>query len=189
MLALSTVVVATILAVADPDPAPVLSYQVVSGQEPALRIQIPYTFGTHDLVARAISGDLKVRSGSMALVSGRFQVVLRSEHIFTSDDPAWSQAVRALPIAVTFDMHGNMSERIVRNATVINGYKSYPHTDMYEAGGIGLVARELQKRDLIHAGAPSVDGGTLGDLAQRSEETPGQEVVVSIDTPIKPTGG
>ena len=39
-----------------------------------------------------------------------------------------------LPIAVTFDMHGNMSERIVANATAINGYKSYPHTDMYEAG-------------------------------------------------------
>lgn len=39
-----------------------------------------------------------------------------------------------LPIAVTFDMHGNMSERIAANATVINGYKSYPHTDMYDAG-------------------------------------------------------
>jgi dihydroxy-acid dehydratase len=34
-----------------------------------------------------------------------------------------------------------------------------------------------------------VDGGTLGDMAQRSEETPGQEVVVSIEHPIKPTGG
>jgi microcystin degradation protein MlrC len=45
-----------------------------------------------------------------------------------------------LPIAVTFDMHGNMSERIVANATAINGYKSYPHTDMYEAGAqIGRV--------------------------------------------------
>ena len=35
----------------------------------------------------------------------------------------------------------------------------------------------------------SVDGGTLGDLAQRAEETPGQEVVVPIEHPIKPTGG
>jgi microcystin degradation protein MlrC len=39
-----------------------------------------------------------------------------------------------LPIAVCFDMHGNMSERIIANATVINCYKSYPHTDMYVSG-------------------------------------------------------
>jgi microcystin degradation protein MlrC len=44
------------------------------------------------------------------------------------------QIAPGLPIAVTFDMHGNMSERIARNATVINCYKTYPHTDMYEAG-------------------------------------------------------
>src|SRR5919202_208035 len=39
-----------------------------------------------------------------------------------------------LPIAVTCDMHGNISARMIRNATVLNGYKSYPHTDMYAAG-------------------------------------------------------
>ena len=51
------------------------------------------------------------------------------------------------------------------------------------------IARELQKRDLIHAGALSVSGGTLGDLAQGAEESPGQQVVVPIEHPIKPTGG
>jgi dihydroxy-acid dehydratase len=34
-----------------------------------------------------------------------------------------------------------------------------------------------------------VDGRTLGDVATAVTETPGQKVVVSIDTPIKPTGG
>ncbi len=39
-----------------------------------------------------------------------------------------------LPIAVTFDYHTNLSADIVANATVITGYKTYPHVDMYESG-------------------------------------------------------
>jgi dihydroxy-acid dehydratase len=65
----------------------------------------------------------------------------------------------------------------------------YVATDIYRAGGVGLVARELLKRELVHAGAPNVDGRSLGTIAEAVEETPGQDVVVSIETPIKPTGG
>lgn len=68
-----------------------------------------------------------------------------------------------LPIAVTFDMHGNMSERIVQNATVINGYKSYPHTDMYDAG---LVAGRALLRALKGEVAPVMAWGRLPLLAQ-----------------------
>jgi microcystin degradation protein MlrC len=39
-----------------------------------------------------------------------------------------------LPIAVTLDYHTNLSGDLVDNATVITGYKTYPHVDMYEAG-------------------------------------------------------
>jgi dihydroxy-acid dehydratase len=66
---------------------------------------------------------------------------------------------------------------------------SYVATDIFDAGGVALVARELARRDLIHAGAMTVDGRTLGEIADQVIETPGQPVVVSIDTPIKPTGG
>jgi dihydroxy-acid dehydratase len=62
-------------------------------------------------------------------------------------------------------------------------------TDIFDAGGVALVARELKKKDLIHAGAPNVDGRTLGEIADEVVETPGQPVVVPIDRPIKPTGG
>jgi dihydroxy-acid dehydratase len=62
-------------------------------------------------------------------------------------------------------------------------------TDVFDAGGVGLVARELAKRELIHAGAMTVDGRTLGEIADQTVETPGQPVVVPIDQPIKPTGG
>ena len=40
----------------------------------------------------------------------------------------------ALPIAVTLDYHTNLSSTLVDHATVITGYKTYPHVDMYEAG-------------------------------------------------------
>jgi microcystin degradation protein MlrC len=39
-----------------------------------------------------------------------------------------------IPIAVTLDYHTNLSATLVDNATVITGYKTYPHVDMYEAG-------------------------------------------------------
>jgi microcystin degradation protein MlrC len=39
-----------------------------------------------------------------------------------------------LPIAVTFDMHGNITERVVENCTCLIGYQTYPHVDMYKVG-------------------------------------------------------
>jgi microcystin degradation protein MlrC len=45
------------------------------------------------------------------------------------------RAVNAtVPIAVSLDLHANLSERMVRNCTVIAGYKTYPHIDGYESG-------------------------------------------------------
>jgi dihydroxy-acid dehydratase len=41
----------------------------------------------------------------------------------------------------------------------------------------------------VHAGARNVDGRTLGEIAAQAKETPGQEVVVPIETPLKETGG
>jgi dihydroxy-acid dehydratase len=62
-------------------------------------------------------------------------------------------------------------------------------TDLYRAGGLGLVARELVRGGLVHAGARNVDGRTLGEIAEDAAESPGQEVVVPIETPLKETGG
>jgi dihydroxy-acid dehydratase len=41
----------------------------------------------------------------------------------------------------------------------------------------------------VHGDAPNVDGRSLAEVATAVVETPGQEVVVSIDTPLKPSGG
>ncbi|MBL4906348.1 MAG: M81 family metallopeptidase, partial [Sneathiella sp.] len=39
-----------------------------------------------------------------------------------------------LPIAVTLDLHCNLTEKMVNNCTTLIGYKTYPHVDMYEVG-------------------------------------------------------
>jgi dihydroxy-acid dehydratase len=65
----------------------------------------------------------------------------------------------------------------------------YSASEMYDAGGVGLVMRELLKRDLLDGTAPTVDGRTIAEIASATVETPGQQVVVPIETPIKPVGG
>ncbi|HJP89825.1 MAG TPA: dihydroxy-acid dehydratase [Candidatus Limnocylindrales bacterium] len=65
----------------------------------------------------------------------------------------------------------------------------YVAADLYNAGGLSLVTRELLKRDLLHGDEKNVDGRTLAKTASMAQETEGQKVVHSIDAPLKPTGG
>jgi dihydroxy-acid dehydratase len=65
----------------------------------------------------------------------------------------------------------------------------YAASDMHEAGGVALVMRELLKRDLLHGDQKTVDGRTIAKIAADVVETPGQQVVHPIETPIKETGG
>lgn len=39
-----------------------------------------------------------------------------------------------VPIGVALDFHANMTAAMVENCTVITGYRTYPHIDMYETG-------------------------------------------------------
>jgi len=83
-------------------------------------------------------------------------------------------------------------DRIAARTPIVASLKPggrFVATDMHAAGGVALVARELLKRDLVHADAPNVDGRSLGEVATAVIENPGQEVVVPIDDPIKTTGG
>ncbi len=62
-------------------------------------------------------------------------------------------------------------------------------TDLYRAGGIPLVARRLVEGGYLHADAITVTGRTIGEHAREATETPGQEVVRPLASPIKATGG
>ncbi len=50
------------------------------------------------------------------------------------------------PIAVSLDLHANLTERMVRNCSVICGYKTYPHVDQYESGQLAgsILLRHLK---------------------------------------------
>jgi dihydroxy-acid dehydratase len=62
-------------------------------------------------------------------------------------------------------------------------------SDMHRAGGIGLLAKRLLNGKYLHTSAPTVSGLTIGAEAERATETPGQEVIVPLDKPLKATGG
>ena len=58
-----------------------------------------------------------------------------AEHVFDGEGEllARLRALRPdLPIAVTLDLHCNLTQAMVDNCTALIGYKTYPHIDMYE---------------------------------------------------------
>jgi dihydroxy-acid dehydratase len=61
--------------------------------------------------------------------------------------------------------------------------------DLYEAGGIAVVAKRLLDAGMLHEDAQTVTGRTIGEHAREAVETPGQEVVRPLDDPVKKTGG
>lgn len=61
--------------------------------------------------------------------------------------------------------------------------------DLDRAGGIALVAKRLREAGLLNEEPITVSGRTIGEEAERAEETPGQEVVRPVRDPIKQTGG
>ena len=65
----------------------------------------------------------------------------------------------------------------------------YVAVDLFRAGGVGVVAKRLQKAGLLHEEVPTVTGQTIGELARTAPETDGQDVVRPLADPLKPTGG
>jgi len=66
----------------------------------------------------------------------------------------------------------------------------YVAKDLYEAGGIRMLAQKMLNWDLLDGSAQTVTGKTLAEEAAAAEETPGQQVVKqSLAEAIKPTGG
>jgi microcystin degradation protein MlrC len=59
----------------------------------------------------------------------------------------------ATPIAVSLDMHANLYDAIIDNATVVTGYRTYPHIDTYDtakrAGEILLAAMRGEVRPVM----------------------------------------
>jgi dihydroxy-acid dehydratase len=65
----------------------------------------------------------------------------------------------------------------------------YVAQDLYEAGGIRLVANRLLEAGRLQSDAMTVTGRTIGEEARNAREAPGQDVVRAVSDPLKPTGG
>jgi dihydroxy-acid dehydratase len=65
----------------------------------------------------------------------------------------------------------------------------YVATDLFHAGGVALVARELVRAGVVDEAVAGVDGRSLRQVADGAYERPGQDVVVSWEQPLKPSGG
>ncbi|MDX2269590.1 MAG: dihydroxy-acid dehydratase [Bryobacter sp.] len=61
--------------------------------------------------------------------------------------------------------------------------------DVHTAGGIPVVAKRLLEGGLVDGSVITVTGRTFGDEASEAKETPGQEVIQTLDNPIKKSGG
>jgi dihydroxy-acid dehydratase len=91
-------------------------------------------------------------------------------------------------VGLSLDDFDRISERVPLLADLKPGGR-FVATDLYHAGGTGLVAKRLDEAGLLHGSAPTVSGKNIGDEAKAANETAAQEVVRPLDRPIKPTGG
>ena len=83
-------------------------------------------------------------------------------------------------------------DRISARTPVIADMKPWGRfvaTDMHAAGGVRLLAARLLGAGLLDGGAATVTGRTVAEEAALAEEAAGQEVVSSVDDPVKPHGG
>ena len=108
----------------------------------------PMSAGTFD--------ELKSKVVTQAREDGPFDALLLALHgslVAAGTDDCDGELLAALreiagpeaPIALTLDLHANVTAKIASNADAVVGYKTYPHTDMYEAG---FAAAEILVRTL-----------------------------------------
>jgi len=95
---------------------------------------------------------------------------------------------REAGVQLSIDDFDSISERTPIVASLKPG-GDYVAEDLYNAGGYGLVSRELMGAGVAHGGARNVDGHTFAEIGAAATATPGQQVVVSASSPIKATGG
>ena len=74
---------------------------------------------------------------------------------------------RELPVAVTLDLHANVTDAMARHADIMVSYRKYPHTDMYDTGAqcAWLLKRTLDGEidPVVRvARGPMIDGVDMG---------------------------
>ena len=95
---------------------------------------------------------------------------------------------REAGIELTIDDFDRISERTPLVCDLKPG-GNYNAVDLFEAGGVPLVAKRLAEAGVLHEDAITVTGRTVGEHAAEAVEADGQRVVRPVDDPIKTSGG
>ncbi|MEM9198699.1 MAG: dihydroxy-acid dehydratase [Pseudomonadota bacterium] len=66
---------------------------------------------------------------------------------------------------------------------------AYVAKDLYEAGGVPVVMKELRRAGFLHDHCITASGRTIGEELDRVEADPDHRVIHPVDTPISKTGG
>jgi dihydroxy-acid dehydratase len=83
-------------------------------------------------------------------------------------------------------------DRISRRTPLLADMKPwgrYTAPEMYEAGGMAVVARRLLDAGLLQDQEITVTGRTIGEEARAAREPAGQDVIRPLDNPLKGYGG
>ncbi|HKW31684.1 MAG TPA: dihydroxy-acid dehydratase [Candidatus Acidoferrum sp.] len=91
-------------------------------------------------------------------------------------------------IPLSIDDFDRISSRVPILADLKPGGR-FVATDLYAAGGTGLVAKRMVDGGFLHGDCLTVTGRSLAEEAGAAKETPRQEVVRNLNAPLKPTGG
>ncbi|WP_455244629.1 dihydroxy-acid dehydratase [Petrachloros mirabilis] len=95
---------------------------------------------------------------------------------------------REAGIKLSIDDFDKINRRVPLLADLKPGGR-FAAADLYAAGGTTLVAKRLLDAGLLHGNQPTVTGRTIAEEAETASETPGQQVLRPLSSPIKKTGG
>lgn len=95
---------------------------------------------------------------------------------------------REANVPLTIDDFDQISERTPLICDMMPGGR-YAAADLDEAGGTPLVAKRMIEGGKLRGDLLTASGRTFQEEAEGAVETEGQDVVVTVDKPIKQTGG
>jgi dihydroxy-acid dehydratase len=95
---------------------------------------------------------------------------------------------REIGVPLTIDDFDVISRRTPQWADLKPGGR-FTAVDLGRAGGTGVVAQRLVVAKLVDGSALTPSGQSFAEEAARARETPGQQVVLPLAKPLKPSGG
>jgi len=95
---------------------------------------------------------------------------------------------REIGVSLHIDDFQRVSERTPLLANLKPAGK-YVAADVDQAGGIPVIAKRMLDGKYVDGSVITVTGRTFADEANAAQETPGQQVIAPLSSPLKSTGG